>query len=90
MHFFGYCLIFASALAVCLRIFGAWKSLSFEAVHRLMVLGFLGVLMNVVSGMFMMLADSYRYVAFPAGLAALALALVVLLGFWVRRKISGR
>jgi TRAP-type C4-dicarboxylate transport system permease small subunit len=36
------------------------------------------------------MADSYRYVAFPAGLTALAIALVVLLGFWVRRKISGR
>jgi hypothetical protein len=35
------------------------------------------------------MADSYRYVAFPAGLAALAIALVVLLGFWVRRKVSG-
>ena len=36
------------------------------------------------------MADSYRYIAFPAGLVALALALVVLLGFWVRRKFSGR
>jgi TRAP-type C4-dicarboxylate transport system permease small subunit len=36
------------------------------------------------------MADSYRYVAFPAGLVALGLALVVLLGLWLRRKISGR
>ena len=36
------------------------------------------------------MADSYRYIAFPAGLAALALALVVLLGLWARRKITGR
>lgn len=36
------------------------------------------------------MADSYRYVAFPAGLAALGLALVVLLGLWARRKITGR
>jgi hypothetical protein len=35
------------------------------------------------------MADSYRYVAFPAGLIALAVALVVLLGFWIRRKLSG-
>jgi TRAP-type C4-dicarboxylate transport system permease small subunit len=35
------------------------------------------------------MAYSYRYVAFPAGLIALAVALVVLLGFWVRRKLSG-
>ena len=36
------------------------------------------------------MADSYRYFALPAGLAALAFALVVLLGLWVRRKIAGR
>lgn len=36
------------------------------------------------------MADSYRYVAFPSGLVALGLALVVLLGLWLRRKIAGR
>ena len=36
------------------------------------------------------MADSYRYVAFPAGLVALGFALVLLLGLWVRRKIAGR
>ncbi len=36
------------------------------------------------------MADSYRYFAFPAGLVALALALALLLGLWVRRKITGR
>jgi hypothetical protein len=36
------------------------------------------------------MADSYRYFAFPAGIAALAFALVVLLGLWARRKIAGR
>ena len=35
------------------------------------------------------MADAYRYAAFPAGLIALALALVVLLSFWFRRKLSG-
>jgi uncharacterized membrane protein len=62
VHFFGYCLIFGTAFAVLLRVLGAWKSVSFAAVHRLLLLGALGVLMNVVSGMLMMLADSYRYV----------------------------
>jgi uncharacterized membrane protein len=62
VHFFGYCLIFGSAVAVLLRLLGFWKTVSFAAVHRLLLLGFLGVLMNVVSGMLMMLADSYRYV----------------------------
>ena len=36
------------------------------------------------------MANSYRYFAFPAGLGALGLALVVLLGLWARRKITGR
>lgn len=36
------------------------------------------------------MADAYKYAAFPAGLAALAVGLVVMLGLWMRRKISGR
>src|SRR5215469_2131239 len=35
------------------------------------------------------MADSYRYFALPAGLVALAFALVVLLSLWVRRKVAG-
>jgi uncharacterized membrane protein len=62
VHFFGYCLIFGTAFAVLLRVLGFWKSLSFASVHRLLLLGVLGVLMNVFSGMLMMLADSYRYI----------------------------
>ena len=62
VHFFGYCLIFGAAFALLLRAFGFWKSVSFAAAHRLLVLGFIGVLLNVVSGMLMMLHDSYRYV----------------------------
>jgi hypothetical protein len=34
-------------------------------------------------------ADSYRYIALPVGLAVLAVSLIVLLGFWLRRKLSG-
>jgi hypothetical protein len=36
------------------------------------------------------MADAYRYFAFPAGLLAFGVALVVMLGLWVRRKFSGR
>jgi len=69
VHFFGYCLIFGAAFAVVLRVLGFWKSASFAAMHQLLILGFLGVLMNVVSGMLMMLADSYRYVVGDVGFA---------------------
>ncbi|QNI31560.1 hypothetical protein H7849_21190 [Alloacidobacterium dinghuense] len=34
-------------------------------------------------------ADSYRYIALPVGLTVLAVSLIVLLGFWLRRKLSG-
>jgi len=36
------------------------------------------------------MADAYRYFALPAGLLAFGVALVVMLGLWVRRKFSGR
>jgi uncharacterized membrane protein len=62
VHYVGYCLIFGTVFAVVLRVLGFWKSVSFAAVHRLLLLGFVGVLVNVFSGMLMMLADSYRYV----------------------------
>ena len=35
-------------------------------------------------------ADSYRYIGLPAGLIVLAVSLVVLLGFWLRRKLGGQ
>jgi uncharacterized membrane protein len=69
VHFFGYCLIFGAAFAVVLRVLGVWKSASFAAMHQLLVLGFVGVLLNVVSGMLMMLSDSYRYVVGDVGFA---------------------
>jgi len=61
VHFFGYTLIFATVLAVCLRIWGVWKGMSFSAVHRLLPLGAFGVMMNIFSGMLMVMADSHRY-----------------------------
>ncbi len=69
VHFFGYSMIFGTVLAVVLRVLGFWKSVSFAAVHRILPLGVLGVLMNVFSGMLMMLADTYRYVVQDATFA---------------------
>ncbi len=91
MHFFGYCLIFGSAVAVVLRVLGCWKSASFAAMHRLLLLGFLGVLMNVVSGMLMMLADSYRYVVndytFAPKIAFISLGATAVLYFSVSDRL---
>jgi uncharacterized membrane protein len=62
VHFFGYSLIFGTVFFVVMRVLGFWKSISFAATHRVLLLGFLGVLMNIVSGMLIMFGDSYRYV----------------------------
>jgi uncharacterized membrane protein len=62
VHFFGYSLIFGTVLVVVLRVLGFWKSVPFSAVHRILPLGFFGVMMNVFTGMLMMMADTYRYV----------------------------
>ncbi len=61
VHFFGFSIIFGTALAVSLRVLGFWKSVSFSAVHRLLPLGVFGVVMNVFSGMLILQADSSRY-----------------------------
>jgi len=62
VHFFGFTLIFATVLIVVLRVLGFWKSVPFSAVHRLLPIGVLAVVMNVFTGMLMLLADTYRYV----------------------------
>jgi uncharacterized membrane protein len=91
VHFFGYCLIFGTVFAVGLRVLGFWKSVSFAAVHRLLALGFLGVLMNVFSGMLMMLADSYRYIVtdsmFAPKMALIPIGAAAVLYFSVSERL---
>src|SRR6202140_3121852 len=91
VHFFGYCLIFGTVFCVGLRVLGFWKSVSFAAVHRLLALGFLGVLMNVFSGMLMMLADSYRYIVndtmFAPKMALIPIAAIAVLYFSVSERL---
>jgi hypothetical protein len=91
VHFFGYCLIFGTAFAIALRVLGFWKSLPFAAVHRLLLLGFVGVLMNVFSGMLMMLADSYRYVVnnytFGPKMALITVGAIAVLYFSVSDRL---
>src|SRR5262249_10466067 len=38
VHFFGFSLIFGTALVVSLRVLGFWKSMPFSAVHRILPL----------------------------------------------------
>jgi hypothetical protein len=44
---------------------------------------------NIVGHNHVNYADSYRYVAFPLGLAVLAFGLVFFTGAWLRRRLSG-
>ena len=62
VHFFGYSLVFGTVMAVVLRVLGFWKSVPFSAVHRFLPLGVFGVVMNVFTGMLMLMADTFRYV----------------------------
>jgi len=62
VHFFGYSLVFGTVTLVVLRVLGFWKSVPFSAVHRLLPIGVFGVMMNVFTGMLMLMADTFRYV----------------------------
>jgi uncharacterized membrane protein len=90
LHFFGYCLIFGTVAAVALRVFGFWKSMPFSAVHRLLPLGVMGVVMNVFTGMLMLLADTFRYVnsgAFPPKMAFIVIGGFAVLYFSLSDKL---
>jgi hypothetical protein len=90
VHFFGYCLIFGTVAAVVLRVFGIWKSMPFSAVHRLLPLGVMGVVMNVFSGMLMLLADTFRYVnsnAFPPKMAFIVIGGCAVLYFSLSERL---
>jgi hypothetical protein len=60
-------------------------------VHRLLLLGFVGVLLNVFSGMLMMLRDSYRYVVndytFAPKLAFITIGAIAVLYFSVSDRV---
>jgi uncharacterized membrane protein len=90
LHFFGYCLIFGTVAAVVLRVFGFWKSMPFSAIHRILPLGVMGVVMNVFTGMLMLLADTFRYVnsgAFPPKMAFIVIGACAVLYFSLSEKL---
>jgi uncharacterized membrane protein len=91
VHYAGYCVIFGTVSALALRVLGFWKSVPFPAVHQLLLLGFIGVLMNVVSGMLMMFADSYRYVVsdttFAPKIALITIGAIAVVSFLVPGRL---
>ena len=65
-------------------------SLGFLAFFATCFVAIFGILIYNSAGHHNMnFADSYRYIALPIGLAVLAISFIVLLGFWLRRKLSG-
>jgi uncharacterized membrane protein len=90
VHFFGFSLIFGVVLMVVLRVLGFAKSIPFSAVHRILPLGVLGVLMNVFTGMLMLLADSFRYLnesTFAPKIAFIAIGAIAVLYFSLSEEI---
>jgi uncharacterized membrane protein len=90
LHFFGFSLVFGTALAVSLRVLGFWKSLSFSAVHRLLPLGVFGVVINVFSGMLILQADSFRYlneITFVPKIAFFTIGAIAVLYFSLSERL---
>jgi uncharacterized membrane protein len=90
VHFFGFSLIFGTVLLLVLRVLGFAKSIPFSAVHRILPLGVLGVLMNVFTGMLMLLADSFRYLnetTFAPKIAFIAIGAIAVLYFSLSEQI---
>jgi uncharacterized membrane protein len=90
VHFFGYSLVFGTALAISLRVLGFWKSLSFAAVHRIIPLGVFGVVMNVFSGMLILQADSSRYLnntTFAPKIAFLTIGAIAVLYYSLSERL---
>ncbi|MBI79793.1 MAG: hypothetical protein VYC50_01855 [Pseudomonadota bacterium] len=74
VHFIGMALIFGSLGLISVRILGYSSSLPFAPLHRLLPLGVLGFVVNIITGMFFFIADSGRYVAmdgFPPKIIAM-------------------
>jgi uncharacterized membrane protein len=62
-HFVGMAVLFGVVLLVGLRVLGVARNVPYSAVHRLLPLGALALLVNIITGMFFFIADSGRYVA---------------------------
>jgi hypothetical protein len=85
-HFIGMALIFGVVLLVTLRALGVAKHLPYGALHRLLPLGALGLLVNIVTGFFFFIADSGRYVAmdgFPPKIFLLMIGGIAIIYFTI-------
>ncbi len=89
-HFVGMAVIFGVVALVGLRVLGVARSIPFSAMHRLLPLGALGLLVNVITGMFFFIADSGRYVAmdgFPPKIIWLVIGAFAILYFTIMDEV---
>lgn len=61
IHFIGLSLLLGAMLVVDLRLAGWLRSISLEAIHRLLPWAALGFCMNLVSGALFFFGDPFRY-----------------------------
>jgi hypothetical protein len=86
LHFIGMMMLFGVALVINLRMLGMMKSIPFSALHRLLPLGVLGFVLNVVTGMIFYLASPEMYflnAGFSAKIFMIVLAGVTVIYFTV-------
>jgi hypothetical protein len=62
MHFIGMALLFGVSLLLMLRMLGMMKSIPFAGIHRLLPLGVIGFVVNVLTGMLFFIAGPGNYV----------------------------
>jgi uncharacterized membrane protein len=84
IHFLGMAILFGVTLLLTLRMFGVMKSIPFQAIHRILPLGILGFVMNVVSGMIFFVSSPGMYLgntSFGAKIVLILLAAACVIYF---------
>ena len=84
LHFLGMILLFGISLLLMLRMLGGMKSIPFTGIHRLLPLGILGFVINVLTGMMFFIANPgiyYGKTSFHIKIALIVLATAPLLYF---------
>jgi len=84
VHFIGMCLLFGVSLLLLMRMLGVMKGIPFQAIHRLLPLGILGFVLNVLTGMLFFVASPGLYLgknSFHIKMACILLAAFPILYF---------
>jgi hypothetical protein len=65
-------------------------ALGFMTFFGVTFLSIFGLVIYNAAGHAVTLDTSYKYIALPAGIVVLVVSFAVLMGLWVRRKLTGR